>query len=61
MPDLKNLENIYLVVAFIVPGLIITYTRAQFITGRTRSPSDSVLVYLALSVIYYGLALPGLQ
>jgi NhaP-type Na+/H+ or K+/H+ antiporter len=61
MPDLKNLENVYLVIAFIVPGLIITYARSQFITGRSRSHTENTIVYLALSVVYYGIALPGFE
>jgi hypothetical protein len=60
MPDLKSLDTVYLVLAFIVPGLIITFARAQFITGRIKSPAENSLIYLALSAVYYGIALPGL-
>jgi hypothetical protein len=58
MPDLKGLENVQLVIAFIVPGLIISYVRARFVNGRMDKPSDAVLTYLSLAVVYYGLALP---
>src|SRR5690242_17452757 len=38
--------------------MIITLVRAQFFTGRVRSLSENVVSYLALTVLYYGLAAP---
>jgi Family of unknown function (DUF6338) len=61
VPDLKSIENVYLVLAFLVPGLIGCFVRAQFITGRTPSHTESALSYLTLSVIYYALALPAVD
>lgn len=58
MPDMKDLNNLYLVAAFIVPGLIISYIRARFIAGRMEKMSDAVLGYFALTIVYYGLSLP---
>lgn len=58
MPDMKDWANVQLVIAFIVPGLIISYVRARFITGRMEKLSDSMLGYVALTVVYYGFALP---
>ena len=58
MPDLKSVESVYLVLAFIVPGMIITIVRAQFFTGRVRTLSENVVTYLAITVLYYGLAAP---
>jgi Family of unknown function (DUF6338) len=58
VPDLKSVESVYLVLGFIVPGMIITLVRAQFFTGRVRSLSENVVSYLALTVLYYGLATP---
>lgn len=58
MPDMKDLANVELVIAFIVPGLIISYIRARFISGRMEKLSDAVLAYLSLTIVYYGLALP---
>jgi hypothetical protein len=58
MPDLKSLESVYLVLGFVVPGMIITLVRAQFFTGRVRTLSESVVNYIALSVLYYGLTAP---
>ncbi|MCP1561891.1 UNVERIFIED_ORG: uncharacterized membrane protein YbhN (UPF0104 family) [Methylobacterium sp. SuP10 SLI 274] len=58
MPDLKDLNNIYLIAAFIIPGLIISYMRSRFITGRMEKFSDAALGYLTLTLVYYGFALP---
>jgi hypothetical protein len=58
MPDLKGLENVQFVMAFIVPGLIISYVRARFTNGRMEKLSDAALAYFALAVVYYGLTLP---
>lgn len=61
MPDLKGATNVYLVLAFVVPGLIIAWTRAQFITGRLMAMKDNFIAYLALSVIYYAVAFPAVE
>lgn len=59
MPDVKSLDNVYLILGFIVPGLIIFFVRAQFTTGRIPPPKDAALTYLALTTIYYALVLPA--
>lgn len=61
MPDLKSLDNIYLVLAFIVPGMIVSVVRAQFITGRTLKQSENIIFFLALSGLYYALTLPLIE
>jgi hypothetical protein len=61
MPDLKGIENLSLVVAFVVPGLIISFVRAQFITARLKSHTENVLAYVTLSLLYYGLTIPALE
>ncbi len=61
MPDLKSVESVYLVLGFIVPGMIITLVRAQFFTGRVRTLSENVVTYVALTVLYYGLAAPVVE
>lgn len=61
MPDLKGTENLYLVLAFLVPGLVITFVRAHFLTGRLRSVQDNAVAYLALSVLYYGISFPAVE
>jgi hypothetical protein len=63
MPDLKaiDLNNLGLVLTFIVPGLIIVFIRSQFVTGRSPSHAESILTYLTLSAIYYAIVLPFLD
>ncbi|MGE3147784.1 MAG: DUF6338 family protein [Pseudorhodoplanes sp.] len=61
VPNVGSVETIYLVLAFIVPGLIASFVRAQFITGRTASHAEAALSYLTLSVVYYALALPAVD
>lgn len=58
MPDLKSLENVYLVLMFIVPGLVAMFCRAQFLTGRVPPQAEAILPSLALSFIYYALVFP---
>jgi hypothetical protein len=53
MPEFKGTENFYLILAFIVPGLIIFYVRSKFISGRTPSHTENLLSYLVLSLVYY--------
>ncbi|MGH6846494.1 MAG: DUF6338 family protein [Methylocella sp.] len=61
MPDFKGAENLYLILAFIVPGLVVVYVRSRFITGRSPSHTDNVLSYLTLSLFYYALVLPFIE
>lgn len=58
MAYLESIEHLYLVLAFVVPGLIVLFIRSQFVTGRRPSHSDALLSYLTVSVIYYALMLP---
>ncbi len=58
MIDYLEPKNIYFLLAVIVPGLVITYTRSQFITGRLQKHSEALLSYVALSAIYGALAVP---
>jgi hypothetical protein len=58
VPDLKGLDNVYLVLAFIVPGLVAMFCRAQFLTGRMPSQVDAILPSLSLSFVYYALVFP---
>ncbi len=58
VPDLKSLDNLYLILGFLVPGLIVLFVRSQFITGRRPPHAAALLSYLTVSIIYYALALP---
>jgi Family of unknown function (DUF6338) len=61
MPDLKTPENFYLLLFFVVPGLVIVYVRSRFISGRTPSHTENVLGYLVLSLVYYSITLPFIE
>lgn len=61
MPDFNSIESVYLILAFFVPGFIVSYFRAQFITGRMQSLTNAALSYLTLSVIYFALVFPALE
>ncbi|MEM8564537.1 MAG: DUF6338 family protein [Pseudomonadota bacterium] len=61
MPELGDPATLYLTFAFVVPGLVITYFRAQFTTGRMQRHSEAILSYLALSALYGALILPAIS
>jgi len=61
MPDFKGIENFHLVLVFVVPGVIALFVRSKFITGRTPSASENLLVFLVLSLVYYSLTVPFLE
>ncbi len=61
MRDLSSFDSLYLILGFLVPGLVVLFVRSQFVTGRRPPHSASVLSYLTISVIYYALALPLLH
>jgi hypothetical protein len=50
--EVKSLDQLSLILGYIVPGLIILYVRSQFLTGRLGSHKDALLSYFTLSVIY---------
>ncbi len=60
MPDLKSVNDAYLILCFIVPGVLIVVARAQFITGRLSSHKEALLTYFTISAIYLALALPAI-
>src|ERR1700730_2592568 len=61
MPDIKSIQSIYLVLGFVVPGMVIAFVRAQFLTGRIQTLSESIVNYIALTVLYYGIAAPFVE
>jgi Family of unknown function (DUF6338) len=58
LTEVKSLDQLTLVAAFIIPGLIATFIRAQFLTGRIGSGKDSLLIFFTVSVVWYGLSAP---
>lgn len=61
VPDFKGTDNFYLVLAFIVPGLVIVYIRSRFISGKAPSHTENILGYLVLSLLYYTFTLPFIE
>lgn len=53
MIDLKSAETVQIVVYLVVPGLIVLFVRSRFLTGRMQKPSDAVLPYFVVSLIYW--------
>ncbi len=58
---LTILENLPLILICVVPGLIITWIRSQFLAGRVASHSTTLLFYLAVSFIYNAFAYPFIR
>lgn len=58
MAELISNDNAYLILFFLVPGLVVLYVRAQFLTGWHPLQPTAVLSYFTISAIYYALALP---
>ena len=60
MPGFTTLGNLYLIVGFLAPGLIVLFVRSQFVTGRI-TPNLGVGPYVIVSVVYYALAYPFVE
>ncbi len=52
MTEVKSLDQLTLLLGYIVPGLIIVWMRAQFLMGRIGAVKDSLLIYFTLSLTY---------
>lgn len=52
MTEVKSPEQLSLILGYVVPGLVVLYVRAQFLTGRVGPHKDALLSYFTLSVIY---------
>jgi len=61
VPDFSNPQSFSIILAVIVPGLIITFVRTQFTTGRMQKHSEAILSYFTLSAVYGAIALPILD
>ena len=58
MLNLASLDNLLLILVFVVPGFIIVSIRSQFLTGRSRSDSRTFLIYVTVSFLYNSFAFP---
>ena len=52
-----SIDDLYLILGLLVPGLIVLFVRSQFTTGRYPSHSAMLLNYFVVTVIYYALVL----
>ena len=58
MDGILSLENLSIVMAFVVPGFIALSVRSQFISGiATFDPRERLLSYVTISVVHGSLAL----
>src|SRR5215216_2453200 len=55
--NFQGMENFHLILLFVVPGLVALFVRSKFITGRTPSPTENVLSFVVLSLVYYSLTI----
>ena len=53
MPNFSGPENFYLILIFIVPGIVALFVRSKFIAGRSPSATENLLIFLVLSLVYY--------
>lgn len=58
MPELKSLDDVFMVLGFLVPGLVVLFVRSQFVTRRNLPHSAAVLSYFTVSIIYCAIAFP---
>lgn len=58
MGDIKTLEQLSLISAFIVPGLVAMFVRCQFLTGRIDTSKDALLGFFTISLIWAGITSP---
>lgn len=61
MGDIKTLEQLSLISAFLVPGLVAAYIRSRFLTGRVDLSKEGMLVFFTISLIWSGLTVPILS
>ena len=50
---ITSVEALFIILAFVVPGFVMSVVRSQFATGRPQKGTEQVLGYLALSAINY--------
>ena len=55
MPDFHESQNLYLILVFIVPGVVALFVRSRLTTGRSPSFKENLLSFLVLSLVYYNL------
>ncbi|MCW2319170.1 hypothetical protein M2322_004739 [Rhodoblastus acidophilus] len=55
MPSITSFDSVYLLIAFFVPGFIVSWMRSQFLTGNEKAGSEQFIRYLTYSALNYAL------
>jgi hypothetical protein len=55
MPNLTSIDAAFLLIAFFVPGFVISTVRAQFLTGNEKAGPELYLRYLTYSALNYAI------
>lgn len=53
--DLSTVDTVYVALAFLVPGFILSSVKSKLVTGRERQTSEQLLRYLTYSAANYAL------
>jgi Family of unknown function (DUF6338) len=61
LEKIKSIEQVYIILVFVAPGLITVYFRSLFIVGRRPKTLEYVAEYIIISTIYLALSLPVLE
>jgi len=52
MNDIKFIEALYIVIDFVIPGIVASYARAQILTGRTISQKYNIFSFIIISLLW---------
>ena len=56
--SIGKIQDVYNVVSLLTPGVIVTYVRSKFLTGRSRTISEATMEYVVISAVYYSITIP---
>jgi hypothetical protein len=59
--SISKIEDVYTAVSLLAPGVIVTFVRSKFLTGRSRTIAEATMEYVVISVVYYAVAIPILN
>jgi hypothetical protein len=58
---INSIEQIYLVLVFLAPGLITLFVRSQLIAGRRPKTFEYAVEYIIVSTLYFAVFLPFVE
>lgn len=58
MLNLRFLDNDFLIMGLLVPGIIVLFIRSCFVTGQSPTSSEALISYFAVSSVYHAFSLP---